>query len=204
MTTTAAVDNAFIYIIAFSVLLFVGIIFFTILFAIRYRRSRNPHPADIGGNWLLEAGFITASLLVALTMFYYGMTSFTLLKSPPPDAMKVNVTARQWAWIFQYENNRKTGSLVVPQGKNIELDLNAVDVIHGFFIPAYRVKQDAVPGMKTRVWFKASDLGSADILCTQYCGLQHSKMLSKVFVVSPEDFQKWYAGQEVDIPGLTD
>jgi cytochrome c oxidase subunit 2 len=204
VTTTAAVDSTFIYIIAFSVLLFAGIIFFTVLLPIRYRRSRNPNPADIGGNWLLELGFITASLIVALTMFFYGLTAFRFLKTAPADAMTVTVTARQWSWVFQYENKKKSSSLVVPQGKNVELVLVATDVIHGFFIPAYRIKQDAVPGMKTRAWFKASSLGSADILCTQYCGLQHSKMLSKVYVVPPDDFQKWYDGEDDDIPGLTE
>jgi cytochrome c oxidase subunit 2 len=204
VTTTAAVDSTFTYIIAFAILLFVGIIFFTVYFPIRYRRSRNAHPADIGGNWLLELGFITASLIVALTMFFYGLTSFRFLKTAPADAMTVTVTARQWSWMFQYENKKKSTMLVVPQGKDVELVLVATDVIHGFFIPAYRIKQDAVPGMKTRAWFKAADLGSTDILCTQYCGLQHSKMLSKVFVVSPEDFRKWYAGEDVDIPGLTE
>jgi cytochrome c oxidase subunit II len=204
VTTTTAVDSSFIYIIAFAILLFAGIIFFTVLLPIRYRRSRNPNPADIGGNWLLEAGFITASLVVALTMFFYGLTSFRFLRTAPADAMTVTVTARQWSWMFQYDNRKKSSSLVVPQGKNVELVLVATDVIHGFFIPAYRIKQDAVPGMKTRVWFTAASLGSVDILCSQYCGLQHSKMLSKVYVVPPADFERWYRGEDVDIPGLTE
>ncbi|MGA2479760.1 MAG: cytochrome c oxidase subunit II [Spirochaetia bacterium] len=204
MTTTTAVDSAFIYIIAFCILLFAGILFFTVFLPIRYRRSRNPKPADIGGNWLLEAGFIAASLVVALSMFFYGLTSFHVLKTAPAGAMTVTVTARQWSWVFQYDNNKKSTALVVPQGKDVALVLVATDVIHGFFIPAYRIKQDAVPGMKTRAWFHAATLGSVDILCTQYCGLQHSKMLSKVYVIPPADFQKWYNGEDVDIPGLTE
>jgi cytochrome c oxidase subunit 2 len=79
----------------------------------------------------------------------------------------------------------------------------STDVIHGFFAPAYRIKQDVVPGMKTRAWFKAASLGASDILCTQYCGLQHSKMLSMIYVIPPADFDSWYAGQEVEIEGLT-
>ena len=81
--------------------------------------------------------------------------------------------------------------------------MKSVDVIHGFFIPAYRIKQDVLPTMTTHAWFNAANLGTFDILCSQYCGLQHSKMLSQVFVVPPADFDKWYAGQDVDIPGLT-
>jgi cytochrome c oxidase subunit 2 len=136
-------------------------------------------------------------------MFFYGFTSFKFLRTAPPDSMNVKVTARQWSWLFTYENGRKSTDLVVPQGKNLALNMKSVDVIHGFFIPAYRIKQDVLPSMTTHVWFKATDLGTFDILCTQYCGLQHSKMLSQVFVVPPADFDKWYAGEDVDIPGLT-
>ena len=92
---------------------------------------------------------------------------------------------------------------MVPLGKDIALTMESPDVIHGFFIPAYRVKQDIVPGMKNRLWFKAVSLGTADVLCTQYCGGEHSKMLATVYVVAPDVFQKWLDGEEVDIPGLT-
>jgi cytochrome c oxidase subunit II len=204
VTTTAAVNGAFAYIMAFCILLFAGILFFTVLLPIRYRRSRNPTPARIDGNWIAEGAFILASLLAALTMFLYGYTSFTFLKTAPADAMKVTVVARQWSWIFQYDNNRKSPSLVVPQGKDVDLVLTSPDVIHGFFVPAYRIKQDAVPGMKTHIWFKADQLGSVDVLCTQYCGLQHSKMRSKIYVVPPADYEKWYRGEEVEIPGMNE
>ena len=202
-TTTAAVDSAFIFIMVFCFLLFTLIIFFTIFFAVRYRRSRNPAPTDIGGHGLLEAAFIAATVVIALAMFFYGLTGFKFLKSAPPDSLAVHVTARQWSWLFTYDNGKKSTSLVVPQGKDIALSMESTDVIHGFFIPDYRIKQDVVPGMKTYAWFKAVSLGSSDILCTQYCGVQHSKMLSMVYVVPPEDFTKWYANEEVDIPGLT-
>jgi cytochrome c oxidase subunit 2 len=202
-TTTAAVNSAFIIIIAFGFLLFALIIFFTVYFAVRYRRSRNPVPTDIGGNWLLEAAWIVASVALALGMFFYGLTGFRFLKNRPVDSIAVHVTARQWSWLFTYANGRKSADLVVPQGKNIVLTMETLDVIHGLFIPSFRIKQDVVPGMKTYAWFKASDLGSFDILCSQYCGLEHSKMLATVYVVTPEVYQKWYNGEEVDIPGLT-
>ena len=117
--------------------------------------------------------------------------------------MAVHVTARQWSWLFTYDNGRKSTDLVVPQGRDIALTMETLDVIHGFFIPAYRTKQDIVPGMKNHLWFKAANLGNFDILCTQYCGREHSKMLATVYVVAPDIFQKWYNGEEVDIPGLT-
>lgn len=193
-STTAAVDLPFIYILAFSFLLFAIIIFLMLFFVFRYRRSRNPEPSDISGNVWVEAAWITASVVLALTMFWYGLTGFQFLKKPPADSMKVQVTGRQWSWLFTYDTGKKSPTLVVPQGKDIELDMRSADVIHGFFIPAYRVKMDMLPTMVTRVWFRAASLGSADILCTQYCGLLHAKMLSKVVVVSPADYKEWLAG----------
>jgi cytochrome c oxidase subunit 2 len=202
-TTTAAVDNAFIVIIALCILLFALIIFFAVFFAVRYRRSRNPVPSNLHGNWVLELVWIIAATAIALGMFFYGLTGFRFLRTAPADSMAVHVTARQWSWLFTYDNGRKSTDLVVPQGRDIALTMETLDVIHGFFIPAYRTKQDIVPGMKNHLWFKAADLGNFDILCTQYCGREHSKMLATVYVVAPDIFQKWYNGEEVDIPGLT-
>lgn len=202
-TTTAAVDSAFIVIMALSFLLFALIMFFTIYFAVRYRRSRNPAPSDIEGNWMLELVWIAAAVVLALGIFFYGLTGFKFLKKLPADSLAVHLTAQQWSWLFTYDNGRKSTDLVVPQGRNVALTMETKDVIHGFFIPSFRIKQDIVPGMKTYTWFKAQDLGAFDILCTQYCGLEHSKMLATVYVVAPDVFQKWYNGEDVDIPGLT-
>jgi cytochrome c oxidase subunit II len=203
VTTTAAVDSTFIYIMVFCFLLFVIIMFLMLYFVVRYRRSRNPNPSDISGNAVVETVWIVASVVLALSMFFYGLTSFKFLRTAPAGSMNVHVTARQWSWLFTYENGKKSTVLVVPQGRDVALDMKSMDVIHGFFIPAYRIKQDVLPTMTTHVWFKAANLGTVDILCSQYCGLQHSKMLSQVFVVPPADFNKWYAGEDVDIPGLT-
>jgi cytochrome c oxidase subunit II len=202
-TTTAAVDNAFIVIIALCILLFALIIFFAIFFAVRYRRSRSPVPSNLHGNWVLELIWIAAATVISLGIFFYGVTGFRFLRNVPADSLRVQVTARQWSWLFTYDNGRKSTDLVVPQGRDIALDMMTMDVIHGFFIPAYRVKQDVVPGMTNHLWFRTENLGNFDILCTQYCGTEHSKMLATVYVVAPDIFQKWYNGEEVDIPGLT-
>ena len=201
-TTTAAVDSSFIVIIALSFLLFALIIFFAIYFAVRYRRSRNPEPTNISGNWVLELTWIVLATVVALGIFFYALSGFKFLKQVPSDSLAVHVTARQWSWLFTYDNGRKSTELVVPQGRNVALTMETPDVIHGFFIPAYRIKQDIVPGMKTYAWFKAASLGSFDIFCSQYCGGEHSKMLATVYVVAPDAFEKWKNGEDVDIPGL--
>ncbi len=202
-STTQAVDSTFIAIIALCILLFAGIIFFVIFFAIRYRRSANPHPTNLHGNWLLELAWIAVSTVLALAIFVYGLSSFQFLRAVPKDSIPIHVTASQWSWLFTYDNGRKSTDMVVPQGKDIVLEMTTKDVIHGFFIPVYRVKQDIVPGMTNRLWFNPSAQGTADILCTQYCGGEHSKMLATIYVVAPDVYQKWVNGEDVNIPGLT-
>jgi len=202
-TTTGAVDQTFILIIALCILLFAAIVFFAIFFAVRYRRSRNPKPTQLHGNWILETAWIAVATVLALIIFVWGLGSFKFLKAVPSDSLPVHVTASQWSWLFTYENGRKSTDLVVPIGKDVALTMESSDVIHGFFIPAYRVKQDIVPGMKNRLWFRADQPGNVDVFCTQYCGQEHSKMLATVYVVAPDVFDKWLAGEDVDIPGLT-
>jgi cytochrome c oxidase subunit 2 len=136
-------------------------------------------------------------------MFYYGLTGFEFLKKVPPGAMTVKVTARQWSWLFEYENGAKDTELRVPLGKPVKLLLTSLDVIHGFYAPAFRIKQDAVPGMTTYLWFQPTEVGTFDVLCSQYCGLEHAHMLTKIAVLPQEEFKKWYQTkkQEVALKG---
>jgi cytochrome c oxidase subunit 2 len=108
--------------------------------------------------------------------------------------MVVKVMARQWNWSFEYPNGRRTDKLYAPIGKPMKLEVRSADVIHGFFVPAFRLKIDAVPARSNHTWFQATRLGSYDIECTVICGVTHSLMLSKVVVVPEEDFKAWYFG----------
>jgi len=200
--TKSAVNDPFILILAICALLLVLIIFFMVFFIVRYRRSRNPRPANISGNVLLEAAWILGATLIVLPMFFYAYKGFQYLRTPPPQGMQITVIARQWSWLFQYENGLKSGDLVVPQGVNVVLTTQSMDVIHGFFVPYFRIKQDVVPGMHNKVWFKAMELVTTDILCSQYCGQEHSKMLARLAVVPKDLFDRWYNGEDVQIPGL--
>jgi len=114
----------------------------------------------------------------------------------------VKVTARQWSWLFTYQNSRTSPDLIVPVDRDVRLLLTSLDVIHGFFVPQLRIKQDAVPGMTTRVWFRATEPGTADILCSQYCGERHSAMMATLAAVPVDLFASWYAGGPIAIPGL--
>jgi len=134
-STTAAVDSTFIFIMVFCFLLFALIIFFTIFFAVRYRRSRNPTPSDIGGHGIIEAAFIAASVVLALAMFVYGLTGYKFLRNAPADSLQVQVTARQWSWLFTYDTGKKSTDLVVPQGSNIELTMQSPTSFTGSSCP---------------------------------------------------------------------
>ncbi len=186
------VENVFLYIAAIAVFLLILITFLMVYFVIRYRRKRNPEPEDIKGNLWLEITWTVVPTILVMTMFYYGYTGFSALKKIPEGAMKVKVIARQWSWLFEYENGMKANELKVPVGKPINLALTSQDVIHSFYMPAFKIKQDAVPGMVNHLWFKPTEVGTYDVLCAEYCGLQHSYMLTKVTVVPEEEFNQWY------------
>jgi cytochrome c oxidase subunit 2 len=130
--------------------------------------------------------------LIALSMFYVGWSSYLGLRTVPDDAMEVEVLAQQWSWIFVYENDKETvNELVVPLGQAIKLNISSLDVIHSFFLPAFRIKVDAVKGMPTYAWFYADKTGEYDIECTEYCGVDHSAMVARLRIVPEEEFQTW-------------
>ncbi len=193
------VDNVFLYILFVCICLLGLITFLMVYFVIHYRREKHPQPADIKGSTWLEITWTVVPTLIVLTMFYYGLTGFQFLKKVPEGAMVVKVIARQWSWLFQYEKGIEDSELRVPLGKPVKLILTSQDVIHGFYAPAFRIKQDAVPGMETYLWFQSTQTGTFDVLCSQYCGLQHAHMLSKIVVLPEEGFTKWYQSKEKEI-----
>ena len=194
------VNRVFFYLLAITVFLLGLITFLMIYFVIRYHRKRNPQPSDVKENTWLEIIWTVVPTLLVLTMFYYGWTGFNFLKKAPGDAMKVRVTARQWAWLFEYENGLKSTELKVPVGKPVKLLLTSQDVIHGFYAPAFRIKQDVVPGMENSLWFEPTAAGAYDVFCSQYCGLQHAKMLTHIVVLPVEEFNRWYqTGKEMEV-----
>lgn len=193
------VENVFLFIAAISVSILVLITFLMIFFTIRYHHKRNPKAEDIRGNLWLEILWTVIPTLLVLSMFYYGWTGFQTLKKVPEGALTVKVMARQWSWLFEYENGMKTDELVVPVGRPIHLLLASQDVIHSFYIPAFKVKQDTVPGMVNSLWFQAKEVGTFDILCAEYCGLQHATMLTRLKVFSEEEFNRWYQEKEIDL-----
>jgi cytochrome c oxidase subunit 2 len=192
MNPVTGVDIAFWYILGLSIIVLIGITVLMIVFSIKYRRSKNPIPADIRDNWMLETVWTVIPAILFLSMFVVGWTSYLGLRAIPEDGVVINVYAQQYAWIFVYENDKETeDELYVPVNKPIKLVLISEDVNHSFALPSYRIKVDAVPGMETYAWFLPDEEGEYDILCTEYCGVDHSAMVAKLYVVSEEEYNKW-------------
>ncbi|GAB6191644.1 cytochrome c oxidase subunit II [Desulfocastanea catecholica] len=192
MTPVQGVDQAFWYILGISVVLLFGITTVMVYFVVRYRRSKHPVAADIRDNYPLEIIWTIVPTLIALSMFYIGWSAYLGLRTVPDDAMEIEVLAQQYSWIFVYDNDKETeNELVVPLGRAIKLNITSLDVLHSFFVPAFRIKVDAVKGMSTYTWFSADELGEYDIECTEYCGVDHSAMVAKLRIVPEAEFQSW-------------
>jgi cytochrome c oxidase subunit II len=193
------VDGLFLFITLTGLVFFLITQGFLIYFAWRYRRSRQlgiDTPA-ITGNHLLEAVWIVIPSLVVLAIFIYGYLVYKNIRTPPPGAMEIQVTARQWLYRFTYPDGRKTLNEVrVEVGKPVKFLMKSDDVIHGFYLPAFRVKQDILPGSYTYLWVKPEKTGRYEIFCTQFCGTGHSTMRAVLLVVSHEDFKHWHDQEE--------
>jgi cytochrome c oxidase subunit 2 len=163
-----------------------------IYFVIKYDRKNHPKATQIDGSTKLEIIWTVIPTIIVLAMFYYGWEGFKLLRSVPDGAMVVHVTGRMWEWKFIYENGRESKILYVPQDIPVKLLMTSQDVVHSFYIPAFRIKEDTVPGMETYLWFQAKETGSYDVFCAEYCGTLHSEMITKLVVMTDGEFKKWY------------
>lgn len=188
-------DTAFFFVLGISVTLLLLITGVMIYFVIRYSRKRNPVAEEIKDNIPLEVLWTVIPTILVLAIFWVGWKGFVYMRTAPPDAMPIKVIARQWSWTFIYPNDKEDGVLRVPVRKPINLLLTSADVVHSLFIPAYRIKEDCVPGMETHLWFLPDELGSYDLFCSEYCGVGHSAMITKVEVMTEKDFNAWYNGE---------
>jgi len=188
-------DVTFFFIMGISVTLLVLNTGVMIYFVFRYSRKRNPDPAEVKESPALEVLLTVVPTILVLAIFFVGWKGFQYMRTAPPDAMLIKVTARMWSWTFDYENGKQDTVLRVPVRKPVKLLITSTDVLHSLYIPAYRIKEDAVPGRETHLWFLPDEQGSYDLFCTEYCGVEHSSMITKVEVMSRKDFDDWYKGK---------
>jgi cytochrome c oxidase subunit II len=198
----AKVDSIFIFIIGISFLLLLGITIAMVWFIIRYRRDKHPTPVHVEEKAWLEISWTVLPTLLVLAMFWFGYDGFKLMRTVPLGAMPVTVHARMWDWSFEYENGVTTSKLFVPVGKPVKLLLRSKDMIHGFYLPAFRVKEDVVPGKENYTWFEPLIEGEFDVFCSVYCGERHSFMMTKAVVVDEGLFRSWYdSNGALPLPG---
>ncbi len=187
----------------FCVAVFVPIIYFSI----RYRRGAKIDRSNpSSGNNLLETGWTLLPLIIALGFFGWGAAVYFHIEQPPADALQVQVVGKQWMWKLQHaEGKREINELHVPLGRAVTLTMTSQDVIHSFFIPAFRIKQDVVPGKYTTEWFRPTRRGEYHLFCAEYCGTDHSRMIGRVVVMAPADYERWLAtgesGESVSLEG---
>jgi len=199
------VDLAFKVVFGISMFFLVGITTAMLYFVFHYSRKKHPVAEQIKDNNLLEITWITIPVLLVMLMFYYGYVAFSPMRDPPKDAIPITVIGKMWVWSFEYPGGKQSPVLVVPINKAVRLNLRSEDVIHSLYIPAFRIKEDVVPGKNNYMWFIAQQTGEYDVLCTVYCGLRHSYMETKTKVVSEAEYAAWLKAlpeKSVDPEGL--
>jgi cytochrome c oxidase subunit 2 len=195
-TMAPRVDALFFFLLAVTIF-FASLIFLTIVFfAVKYRRrTEDERPAPIEGKIWLEVLWSVIPLGLALIMFVWGAIVYFDIYNPPNDALEISIVGRQWMWKAQHPDGQsEINELHVPLGQPVKLTMTSEDVIHDFFLPAFRVKQDVLPGRYTTLWFEANRTGEYPLFCAEYCGTQHSGMIGRVVVLEPTEFQKWLSG----------
>ena len=167
-----------------------------IFFVIRYRR-RTPYeiPRPVAGSHKLETLWTIIPFIIAMTMFGWGAQVYFEQYKAPANAMEVYVVGKQWMWKIQHATGqREINQLHVPVGRKVRLIMTSEDVIHDFFVPAFRTKADVVPGKYTMLWFEATKPGTYHLFCAEYCGMNHSGMIGSVIVMEPREFDNWLSG----------
>lgn len=187
------VDLLFFYQVGFTIFFSLLVAFLVIVFAFYFRRKTPQDRPEIMGEPLwLEIIWSVIPFGLTLVMFFWGASLYFKMAFPPKDAMEVFVVGKQWMWKIQHpQGKREINELHVPVGQNIKLTMASEDVIHSFYVPAFRMKMDVVPGKYTTAWFNATKEGEYHLFCAEYCGTKHAGMIGKVVVLSPVEYEKW-------------
>ena len=198
-TIGAGVDHLFFYLLGVSVFFSTLIFALVFYFAIRYRRRLPSDKAEqIASSVPLELLWTFVPLCLVAVMFYWGASLFLRHAIAPAGAADIYVVGKQWMWKLQHaEGPREINELHVPAGRPFRLVMTSEDAIHSFFVPAFRIKQDVLPGRYTTLWFQATKPGRYHLFCTQYCGTNHARMGGWVHVMEPDAYQQWLSDHSI-------
>ncbi len=188
------VDALYYFLVGIAVFFTVLIFLTIIVFAIKYRRSVHPQAEQIEGSLAIEITWTVIPLGIVMVIFIWGAAVYYSYASPPKDSLRIYGVAKQWMWKFQHsDGQREIDELHVPVGRDVSVTLISQDVIHSFFVPAFRVKMDVLPNRYRTVWFRATRTGTYHLFCAEYCGTAHSGMIGDVVVMEPADYEAWLA-----------
>jgi len=194
-THALPVDLLYIFLVVLSLGTTLAIFVVIAIFSMKYRRRHGREATPIEGSLILEISWSVIPLGIFMVIFLWGAVIFFDERTPPQDATEIYVVAKQWMWKLQHpEGQRELNELHVPAGRDIKLIMTSQDVIHSFYVPAFRIKQDVLPGRYTTMWFRATRPGTYHLFCAQYCGTQHSGMIGDVVVMEPAEYQTWLSG----------
>jgi cytochrome c oxidase subunit 2 len=195
-TFAPQVDHLFFFLLAVAAFFTVGIFTAIAFFAIRYRRrSEGELPRAVHGGLPLEIAWSVIPFGLTMVMFTWGASVYFKESRPPDNALQIYVVAKQWMWKLQHmEGRREINELHIPLGRPIKLTMTSEDVIHSFYVPSFRVKQDVVPGRYSTLWFQPTKPGRYHLFCAEYCGTKHSGMTGWIEVMAPRDYQAWLSG----------
>jgi cytochrome c oxidase subunit II len=190
-----AVDLLFNVILAIATFFFLLIFFLVVLFAVKYRRrpGREDSEPTADHNTPLEITWSVIPLLIVFVIFAWGFVLYLDMYTAPAEAYEIQVVGRQWNWVFTYPGGQTSSELHIPVDRMVRLVMTSDDVIHSFYIPAFRVKKDVVPGRYSKIWFQATDTGEYPVYCAEYCGTAHSDMLTMAHVHEPGGLERWLA-----------
>jgi cytochrome c oxidase subunit 2 len=197
-TVAPHVDALLLFIVSVSLFFTLAVAGFILVFAIRYRRrAEDYYPKPIIGSNLLESAWTIVPLIIALGIFFWGASTYFEIVRMPDDALEIYVVGKQWMWHVQHqEGQSEINALHVPVGRPVKLVMTSEDVIHDFDVPAFRVKQDVIPGRYSYLWFQATTPGTYHLYCAAYCGTDHSKMIGWVTVMEAAEYERWLLGSD--------
>ena len=192
-TISNRIDAIFNFELLLSALIATCVCFCILFFCIKYRHGANADrtnpPTE---NKVVEATWILTPTFIGLCTAVWGARVYYDMYKAPPGAIRINVVAKQWMWKLQHpEGQKEIDELHIPVGRPVQLILTSQDVIHSFFVPAFRIKQDVLPGRTTTTWFQATRAGSYHLLCSQFCGMDHAHMTGTVYALEPAEYERW-------------